>query len=161
MKKDNKKALHESIMTSVARGVKRTWNENEGDQYLPRYRNMDISSSNEMYNDLMRKMEDQYCRWYGSSYGLTHADLKQLQDDIMTGKTTFSKWKKEMADANIRANMGLGANDPIPELKTITNVNQLEKRMRKLLSSTTQSVLDSPEFKVMMRGIAEDFGVDY
>ena len=87
--------------------------------------------------------------------------FKQLQNDIMSGKTTFAKWKKEMADGNIRANMGLGANDPIPELKTITNVNQLEKRMRKLLSSTTQSVLDSPEFKVMMRGIAEDFGIDY
>ena len=161
MKKDNKKALYESIMTSVAREVKRTLNENEEDQYLPRYRNMSINASNEMYNDLMRKMEDQYCRWYGSSYGLTHADIKQLQDDIMTGKTTFTKWKKEMADANIRTNMGLGANDPIPELKTIKSVNQLEKRMRKLLSSTTQSVLDSPEFKVMMRGIAEDFGIDY
>ena len=161
MKKDNKKALYESIMASVAKEVKKMLNENEEDQYLPRYRNMDISASNEMYNDLMRKMEDQYYRWYGSSYGLTHADIKQLQNDIMSGKTTFAKWKKEMADANIRANMGLGANDPIPELKTITNINQLEKRMRKVLSSTTQSVLDSPEFKVMMRGIAEDFGIVY
>ena len=161
MKKDNKKALYESIMTSVAREVKRSLNENEEDQYLPRYRNMSVNDSNEMYNDLMRKMEDQYYRWYGSSYGLTHRDIRQLQNDIMTGKTTFTKWKKEMADANIRANMGLGSNDPIPELKTITNVNQLEKRMRKVLSSTSQSVIDSPEFKVMMRGIAEDFGVDY
>ena len=161
MKRDNKKALYESIMTSVAKEVKKTLNENEEDRYLPRYRNMDISTSNEMYNDLMCKMEDQYCRWYGSSYGLTHRDVRQLQDDIMTGKTTFAKWKKEMADANIRANMGLGSNDPIPELKTITNINQLEKRMRKVLSSTAQSVLDSPEFKVMMHGIAEDFGVDY
>ena len=161
MKRDNKKALYESIMTSVAKEVKKTLNENEEDRYLPRYRNMDISTSNEMYNDLMCKMEDQYCRWYGSSYGLTHRDVRQLQDDIMTGKTTFAKWKKEMADANIRANMGLGSNDPIPELKTITNINQLEKRMRKVLSSTAQSVLDSPEFKVMMHSIAEDFGVDY
>ena len=40
-------------------------------------------------------------------------------------------------------------------------LNQLEKRMRKVLSSTAQSVLDSPEFKVMMHSIAEDFGVDY
>ena len=32
--------------------------------------------------------------------------------------------------------------------------------MRKLLSSTAQSVIDSPEFKVMMRGIAEDFGFE-
>ena len=161
MKRDNKKALYESIMASVAKEVKKTLNENEEDQYLPRYRNMSINAYNEMYNDLMRKMEDQYCRWYGSAYGLRHADIKQLQNDIMTGKTTFTKWKKEMADANIRANMGLGENDPIPEWKSITSVKQLEKRMRKLLSSTTQSVLDSTEFKVMMRNIAEDFGVDY
>lgn len=65
-----------------------------------------------------------------------------------------------MTDANIRANMGLGPNDPIPPVISITNVNQLEKRMRKLLSSTSKSVLDSPEFKVMMRGIAEDFGFE-
>ena len=161
MKRDNKKALYESIMASVAREVKRTLNENEEDQYLPRYRNMSIGAENEFYNDLMRKMEDQYCRWYGSAYGLTHSDVRQLQNDIMTGKTTFTKWKKEMADANIRANMGLGPNDPIPEWKSITSINQLEKRMRKLLSSTSKSVIDSPEFKVMMRGIAEDFGVDY
>ena len=161
MKKDNKKALYESIMTSIAREVKKTLNENEEEQYLPRYRNMSINAYNGMYNDLMNKMEDQYCRWYGSAYNLGPSDVRQLMNDIMTGKTTFAKWKKEMADANIRANMGLGANDPIPELKTITNVNQLEKRMRKLLSSTAQSVLDSPEFKVMMRGIAEDFGIDY
>ncbi len=32
--------------------------------------------------------------------------------------------------------------------------------MRKLLS-TAQSVLNNPEFKVMMRGMAEDFGIDY
>ena len=31
MKKDNKKALYESIMTSVAREVKRSLNENEED----------------------------------------------------------------------------------------------------------------------------------
>ena len=78
MKKDNKKALYESIMTSVAKEVKRTLNENEEDQYLPRYRNMSVNDSNEMYNDLMRKMEDQYYRWYGSSYGLTHRDIRQL-----------------------------------------------------------------------------------
>ena len=161
MKKDNKKALYESIMTSVAKEVKKALNENEEDQYLPRYRNMSVTASNEMYNNLMRKMEDQYCRWYGSAYGLTYSDIRRLQNDIMTGKTTFAKWKKEMADANIRANMGLGPNDPIPEWKSITSVNQLEKRMRKLLSSTTQSVIDSDEFKVMMRNIAKDFGVDY
>ena len=160
MKSDNKKALYESIMTSVAKEVKKALNENEEDQYLPRYRNMSVSASNEMYNDLMRKMEDQYCRWYGSAYGLTHSEIRQLQNDIMTGKTTFAKWKKEMADANIRANMGLGPNDSIPEFKSITSINQLEKRMRKLLSSTSQSVIDSPEFKVMMRDIAEDFGVN-
>ncbi len=160
MKSDNKKALYESIMTSVAKEVKKALNENEEDQYLPRYRNMSVSASNEMYNDLMRKMEDQYCRWYGSAYGLTHSEIRQLQNDIMTGKTTFAKWKKEMADANIRANMGLEPNDPIPEFKSITSINQLEKRMRKLLSSTSQSVIDSPEFKVMMRDIAEDFGVN-
>ena len=133
---------------------------NEELKLLPKYRNMSIDAYNEMYNDLMRKMEDQYCRWYGSAYGLTHSDVRQLQNDIMTGKTTFAKWKKEMTDANIRANMGLGANDPIPPVISITNVNQLEKRIRKLLSSTAQSVLDSPEFKVMMRGIAEDFGFE-
>ena len=160
MKRDNKKALYESIMTSVAKEVKKTLNENEEDQYLPRYRNMSISASNEMYNDLMRKMEAQYSRWYGSSYGLTHRDIRQLMDDIMTGKTTFSKWKREMADANIRANMGIGPNDPIPPVISITSVEQLEKRMRKLLSSTSKSVINSPEFKVMMHSIAEDFGVD-
>ena len=104
--------------------------------------------------------EEQYCKWYGSAYSLTPSDVRQLLNDIMTGKTTFTKWKKEMADANIRANMGLGPNDPIPEWKSITSINQLEKRMRKLLSSTSQSVIDSPEFKVMMRNIAEDFNVD-
>ena len=57
--------------------------------------------------------------------------------------------------------MGLGPNDPIPEWKSITSVSQLERRMRKLLSSTSQSVLNSDEFKVMMRDIAEDFGVNY
>ncbi len=160
MKKDNKKTLYESIMTSVAKEVKKALNENEEDQYLPRYRNMSISASNEMYNDLMRKMEAQYSRWYGSSYGLTHRDIRQLMDDIMTGKTTFSKWKREMADANIRANMGIGPNDPIPPVISITSVEQLEKRMRKLLSSTSKSVINSSEFKVMMHSIAEDFGVD-
>lgn len=160
MKRDNKKILYESIMSSVAKEVKKTLNESE-EEYLPRYRNMSIEASNKMYNELMDKMETVYCKWYGSAYSLTHRDIRQLQNDIMTGKTTFAKWKKEMADANIRANMGLKPNDPIPEWKSITNVKQLEKRMRKLLSSTTQSVLDSPEFKVMMRGIAEDFGVDY
>ena len=89
MKKDNKKALYESIMASVAKEVKKTLNENEEDQYLPRYRNMDISASNEMYNDLMRKMEDQYCRWYGSSYGLTHRDVRQLPN----GK---KKWQMQI-----------------------------------------------------------------
>ena len=161
MERDNKKALYESIMTSVAKEVKKTLNENEEDQYLPRYRNMSISASNEMYNDLMRKMEAQYYKWYGSSYGLTHSDIRQLMEDIMTGKTTFAKWKKEMADANIRANMGIGPNDPIPPVISITSVVQLEKRMRKLLSSTSKSVINSPEFKVMMRSIAEDFGVNY
>ena len=33
--------------------------------------------------------------------------------------------------------------------------------MRKLLSSTSKSVINSPEFKVIMRDIAEDFGVDF
>jgi hypothetical protein len=132
---------------------------NEENQYLPRYRNISVSAYNEMYNDLGRKMEAQYCRWYGSAYNLSSSDVRQLMNDIMTGKTSFAKWKKEMADANIRANMGLGPNDPIPEWKSITSVNQLEKRMRKLLSSTTQSVLNSQEFKVMMHNIAEDFGV--
>lgn len=161
MKKDNKKALYESIMTSVAKEVKKALNENEEEQYLPRYRNMSIGKYNEMYNDLMRKMEAEYCRWYGSAYGLNSSDIRQLMNGIMTGKTSFAKWKKEMADANIRINMGLGPNDPIPEWKSITSVKQLEKRMRKLLSSTAQSVLNSDEFKVMMHGIAEDFGVDY
>ena len=161
MKKDNKKALYENIMVSVAKEVKKALNENEEDEYLPRYRNMSINASNEMYNDLMHKMEAEYCRWYGSAYSLRHGDVISLLNDIKRGKNSFSKWKKEMADANIRANMGLGPNDPIPEWKSITSVNQLEKRMRKLLSSTTQSVLNSNEFKVMMRGIAEDFGVNY
>ena len=62
MKRDGKKVLYESIITSVAKEVKKTLNENEEDQYLPRYRNMSINAYNEMYNDLMRKMEDQYCR---------------------------------------------------------------------------------------------------
>jgi len=78
MKKDNKKALYESIMTSVAKEVKKALNENEEDQYLPRYRNMSVTASNEMYNNLMRKMEDQYCRWYGSAYGLTYSDIRRL-----------------------------------------------------------------------------------
>ena len=121
---------------------------------------MSINAYNEMYNDLMSKMEDQYCRWYGSAYNLSSSDVRQLMNDIMTGKTTFTKWKKEMADANIRANMGIGPNDPIPPVISITSVEQLEKRMRKLLSSTSKSVINSPEFKVMMHSIAEDFGVD-
>ena len=33
MKKDNKKALYESIMTSVAREVKRSLNENEEESF--------------------------------------------------------------------------------------------------------------------------------
>lgn len=68
---------------------------NEELKLLPKYRNMSIDAYNEMYNDLMRKMEDQYCRWYGSAYGLTYSDVRQLQKDIMTGKTTFAKWKKK------------------------------------------------------------------
>lgn len=161
MKSDNKKTLYESIMSSVAKQVKKVLNENEEDQYLPRYRNMSTNAYNTMYNDLMHKMEAEYCRWYGSAYNLCSSDVRQLMNDIMTGKTSFAKWKKELADANIRANMGLGPNDQIPPVISITSVNQLEKRMRKLLSSTSKSVINSPEFKVMMRDIAEDFGVDF
>jgi len=38
MKKDNKKALYESIMTSVAREVKKTLNENYSDDRITYYR---------------------------------------------------------------------------------------------------------------------------
>lgn len=88
--------------------------ENE-QNYLPRYRGMAWWKRNEFYNDLMKKMENEYCRWYGSAYGLRHYDVRKLEEDIYTGKTTFTKWKKELAESNIRANMGLGPNDPIPK----------------------------------------------
>ena len=88
--------------------------ENE-EKYLPRYRNMSWWKRNEFYNDLMRKMEYEYCRWYGSAYGLKHYDIQKLEEEIYTGKTTFIKWKKALAESNIRANMGLRPNDPIPD----------------------------------------------
>ena len=133
---------------------------NEELKWLPKYRNMSIDAFNEIYNDLMRKMEKEYCRWYGSAYGLTHSDVIQLQNDIMTGKTTFTKWKKELADANIRANMGLGPNDPIPPIKKKVSVLALEVKIRKMLSSIDEQTRNSTEFLVMMRGIIEDFGLN-
>lgn len=109
--------------------------ENEELKRLSKYRNMSVGAENEFYNDLMRKMEKEYCRWYGSAYNLHHSDIAKLRDDIFTGKTTFAKWKKELADANIRANMGLGPNDPIPPIKKKVSVLALEVKIRKMLSS--------------------------
>lgn len=85
--------------------------------YLPKYRNMAWWKHTEMYNDLQKKMEHEYCRWYGSAWGLRSCDVEKLKEDILTGKITFSRWKKEFAERNIRANIGLGPNDPIPETK--------------------------------------------
>lgn len=85
------------------------------EKYLARYRNMSWRKHNEFYNDLMKKMEYEYCRWYGSVHGLKHYDIRKLEEEIYTGKTTFTKWKKGLAESNIRANMGLRPNDPIPE----------------------------------------------
>lgn len=127
---------------------------------LPKYRNMSFGAENEFYNDLMRKMEREYCRWYGSAYNLYHRDVVKLRDDIFTGKTTFAKWKKELADANIRANMGLGPNDPIPPIKKKVSVLALEVKIRKMLSSIDEQTRNSTEFLVMMRGIIEDFGLN-
>ena len=113
---------------------------NNEQNYLPRYRNMAWWRHNEMYNDLMKKMENLYCKWYGSAWGLSHNDVRNLMEDIMIGKTSFSKWKKEFEEANIRANMGLGPNDPIPEtpkrkvnlskVSTEDLINELNKRMK-------------------------------
>ena len=63
----------------------------------------------------MKKMEYEYCRWHGSAYGLKHYDIQKLEEEIYTGKTTFAKWKKALAESNIRTNMRLRSNDPILE----------------------------------------------
>lgn len=54
------------------------------EKYLPRYRNMTWWKRNEFYNDLMKKMEHEYCRWYGSAYGLKHYDVQKLEEEIYT-----------------------------------------------------------------------------
>lgn len=111
------------------------------EKYLPRYRNMSWWKRNEFYNDLMKKMEYEYCRWYGSAYGLKHYDIQKLEEEIYTGKTTFAKWKKAFAEQNIRANMGLCPNDPIPEMPKrkvkLENVSteELEKELEKRKSN--------------------------
>ena len=104
------------------------------EKYLPRDRNMALWKRNE----LVKKMEHEYYRWHGSAYGLKHYDVQKLEEEIYTGKTTFAKWKKAFAEQNIRANIGLGPNDPIPEMPKrkvkLENVsteeleNELEKR---------------------------------
>lgn len=94
-------------------------------KYIPKYRNIAWWKYNELYNDLMKKMEKEYCRWFDSAYGLQSYDVRNLLEDIMTGKTTFSKWKKELADCTIRANMGLGPSDPIPETKRKVNLSKV------------------------------------
>jgi len=105
------------------------------EKYIKRYQNIPWWKHTEMYNDLMKKMEHEYCRWYGSAYGLRSYDVAKLREDILTGKTTFTKWKKEFAESNIRANMGLGPNDPIPESPkrnaNLSNVSteELEKEL--------------------------------
>ena len=50
--------------------------------YLPKYRNMAWWRHTEMYNDLQKKMEHEYCRWYGSAWGLRSCDVEKLKEDI-------------------------------------------------------------------------------
>ncbi len=77
MKKDNKKALYESIMTSVAREVKKTLNEryNEEDDYV-----MDADEIEMLYVQRKpdRYMNDSEQQWYyaGLKEGLKSAKRK-------------------------------------------------------------------------------------
>ena len=63
---------------------------------LLKYRNMSFGAENEFYNDLMRKMEKEYCRWYGSAYNLYHRDIVKLRDDISQAKLHSLNGRKNL-----------------------------------------------------------------
>ena len=52
----------------------------------------------EMYNKCMDVLNKIYTRWYGSAWGVTHAAVRRMYDLIDEGKTSFSRYEREMND---------------------------------------------------------------
>ena len=66
------------------------------EKYLARYRNISWWKRNEFYNDLMKKMEYEYCRWYGSAYGLKHYDIQSLKKKFTPERQLLQSGRKPL-----------------------------------------------------------------
>lgn len=51
-----------------------------------------------MYNRCMDLLSKIYTRWYGSAYGVRHYDVQHLYDLIVEGKTSFTRYERELND---------------------------------------------------------------
>ena len=51
-----------------------------------------------MYNRCMDVLNEIYTRWYGSAYGVTHYDVRNLYNLVVEGKTSLSRYKHELND---------------------------------------------------------------
>ena len=51
-----------------------------------------------LYNKCMETLEDIDVRWCGSAYNVNHSRIQHLYDLIDSGKTSFTRYKREMND---------------------------------------------------------------
>lgn len=63
--------------------------------YIPRYKNASSIELTKLYNKCLDTIESLHLKWFGSAYGVTTYDVLKLQDDILHGKTTITKFKRE------------------------------------------------------------------
>lgn len=56
------------------------------------------SEYNKLYNKCKDVLGDIYARWFGSAYGLTHNDIRRMVDLIASGKTSMTRYKRELND---------------------------------------------------------------
>jgi hypothetical protein len=99
--------------------------------YIPRYKNMSVEGDNKLYNKCMDVLNALHCRWFGSAYGVTHSEVRDLKERIKRGETSFTRFRKEFNDSCLRQTLGLSENDPLPQTK---------KRRTKLSEYTTEEL---------------------
>lgn len=100
--------------------------------YIPRYQNMSYPADARMYNDLQDKMSVLYCKWYGSAYGLSSANVARLKEQIKKGKTTYTAWAREFEDSAYKAITG----------HTLTEERKLKKEQKAKDMSILKSIID-------------------
>ena len=64
-------------------------------------RKMDLSDFgryNKFYNHCMDILSNIYTRWFGSAFGLQHSDIRRMVDLIADGKTSMTRYKRELND---------------------------------------------------------------